>query len=69
VGSLNRDQRSYLVTTDEAALVTGVSRDLIHQWARRGYLTKHGNGHAALWDWRELAAIKAAQPGQRRRVA
>lgn len=58
----------YLVTTSVAAGAAGVTVSAIHQWAFRGYLTNYGSGRTALWDWREVAQVKATR-GQRRRAA
>jgi hypothetical protein len=69
VGFLNRELRCYLVTTDEAARLADVSVAVIHQWSSRGFLNRYGARHSALWDWRELEAVKHAPRGTRRRVA
>jgi hypothetical protein len=64
-----REERSHLLTTEEAARAATVTPNVIHQWSSRGYLTRYGTRRAALWDWRELAAIKDRRRGARRRVA
>lgn len=65
---MTRDDRSYLLTTSDAALAAAVQPDTLHQWAHRGYLTRHGTRRNALWDIREIAQV-ATTRGRRKRIA
>ena len=43
-----------LITTPEACLVTGRTREVLYRWAREGRISRHGTRERRLWDYREL---------------
>lgn len=61
--------RSQLLGAEDAAAVTGVTPATLRDWTRRGLLERHGTARRALYDWRDLAAAKAAAKPRRDTLA
>lgn len=62
---MSREQRSYLITTDDAVR-HGFTRATLHHWSSRGIVTRYGRPRSALWDYRELLAARDAPHGQKK---
>lgn len=66
---IRRPAHRLLTTDDIVSTCAGVTRDLLYKWRARGYLTRYGSAHAALWDWQEVERCTSTDKTRRQRVA